>query len=235
MAKSRFSTLRSHPPRALPVVGRPGILFQCAAGHAGSLTLGQHVGLPLTETVKGFPSPVKAGKRKPVVSTGLTPSPIVPMEDGVPYSGSQSKKLTRDPNFIRAWVSGVLLVKLEKPQKLHTDIRDCFDPFNGGWYILRMCPNLRAARYIAGLGMTKPRNVMSIWGRHLRCLAADTPNQLSWLRSSWRLPWPCQDSLLHRNNPEAKLQEWLEETSKSRKILDSVIRTSVHAKHGSMA
>jgi hypothetical protein len=251
-SKRRF---RLAKPPGNPAVGGPGILFQCAKGSSGALALSQHVGLPLAVSVREVhsvpectPSMVSMdGSSAADSSTVSVKSPAGKLGTKVSLAklttgsfenvvidrpGSQVHKLTQDPDFIRAYVAGVLLVRLRERSALHPDVKRCFSAFNGGWSILRMIPSLRVARFIAGLAITSPANVISIWGRSLRDLASNTPNQLYWLRSSWSMPWPCQDTPLGSNNSATSLVSWLEETSKSRIILDTTIRTSFQAKLG---
>jgi hypothetical protein len=240
------------------VVGQPGILFECARGRAGTLALSQHVGLPLSVSVRGhsfqggpgvrtsrsksersldsaLASQVQPGppqsKTRPINRVSITAGSFENVVIDRP-GDNQADRLRRDPDFIRAWASGVLLVKLGARRSLHRDVHQYFAAIAKGWSVLNMAPTLRVARYIAGLAITSPGRVISVWGQTLRACALNPPNQLFWLRQSQKLPWDfAQGTPLHCNS-SSSLRKWLEETSKSRETLDTVIRTSIHAKRG---
>lgn len=145
--------------------------------------------------------------------------------------GSQSHKLHSDPNFIRAWAGGVILVRPGKLRELHPEVKSCLARYHLGWYIVRRCTSLRVARFLAGVGISYPSRVQSIWGNSLRELAKNTPNQLFWLRSSWKLFWVSPDPPPGRDNGPSLIDDWSSQT-KTRLRLGSTIRTSIRAKHG---
>jgi hypothetical protein len=240
------------------VVRPSDILLECVRGNAGTLTLSQHVGLPLAVSAGGparVSNPVleetsRQASRDPRQSLGSTSANQV--QPGSPHSrvlfstprltaGSfdtvvidrpgkgQAGRLRQDPDFIRAWASGVVLVKLGPRRGRHPSGRGCFSHYAKGWSLLNREPSVRVSRYIAGLAKTSPAHVLSVWGQSLNGCAANPPNQLLWLRSSPSLPWASQGCSLHRNT---SIQKWLEETSKSRATLDTVIRTSYRARRG---
>jgi hypothetical protein len=223
-------------------VDSPEILKQYARGNTGKLGLAQAVGLPLMVTTRGSITSRSSGnlsrasvsEARRQLLTGEAPAKLTAGSFDtvvIDRPGSQADRL-QDPNFIRAFVSGVLLVRLGRRSEVHPDTRRSFCAYNGGWSILRICPTLRVCRYIAGLAITSPGRVVSIWGCSLRELVSNTPNQLYWLRSSWSLPWLRHGTPLGSNNFQASLGSWLEETSKPRIILGTTVRTSLRAKLG---
>lgn len=242
-SKSRFRAVtRGGAPRDCPAVDAPDILKQYVRGYSGALALSQNVGLPIAVSAKGslIASEAGNGSRASVsevrrqLYAGKIPARLTAGSFDtvvIDRPGSQADRL-QDPNFVRAFVSGVLLVRLGKRKEVHPAIRRSFCAYNGGWSILRTLPTLRVCRYIAGLAITSPANVVSVWGRPLRGLASNPPNQLYWLRSSWKLPWVPQGTPLGSNSSQASLGRWLEETSRARETLATTVRTSIQAKLG---
>jgi len=142
---------------------------------------------------------------------------------------SVAKKL-QDPNFIRAYASCVVLVRPGK-RKLHPKVTELLSFFGNGWYALRACPTLRVARAIASLAITSPRNVLSSWGRPLRGLAANTPDQLRWLRSNWQLSRVTLDPPGCGNTFQWNIGSWRDKT-RARLNLASTIRKSLQTSPG---
>jgi hypothetical protein len=149
-------------PQALPVGGSPHALFECVRGHPSPMTLSLGLGVPLSVS--------ESGKLLPGTYTWK-------------HSGKTRREKLQDPDFIRAFVSTVVLVSPERGWK-HSELS--LTKFAGRWQLLRDCYTLKAARAIAGLALTSPQRVVSTLGRSLHDLATRTPDQLRWLWKHWR-------------------------------------------------
>jgi len=98
-------------------------------------------------------------------------------------SSSVSDRL-KNPNFIRAFASGVLLVK-PVGRSHHLDLT--YVGF--GWYKLNSLPSLSGVRKLIGWALSSPSTVFSIWGHSLREVSRMYSDQILWLQSNWSLPF----------------------------------------------
>jgi len=100
---------------------------------------------------------------------------------------STTRERLQNPDFIRAFVSTVLLVKPGK-RTHHLDLTyvGC------GWYRLNSCTTLSAARKIAGWALSSPSTVLHTLGNSLNELASVYSDQILWLLSNWSLLWNIQ-------------------------------------------
>jgi len=142
---------------------------------------------------------------------------------------SASQKL-QDPNFIWAYAAGVVLVRPGK-RPLHPEVAKSLSNHSGGWHTLRECRSLRVARWVAGLAITSPSSIVSGWGRSLRGLAADTPHQLSWLRSSQLRVWLRHTAVRRGSSPASLARAWADCTA-AREILVSSIQAQARVEPG---
>jgi hypothetical protein len=198
------------PVQALPGAGTPGALFECSRGRLAPVSLSTGLGLPLSYNERGKLLPGTFGA---CASTGE----------------SQREKL-QDPDFIRAFAETVILVRPGKQLLARHDL--VFDKFaGGGWHLLRRCLTLRGARALAGLAITSPRNVISSFGRSLRDLAATTPDQFYWLRSSWRIACPWQTIRYHAPKRQLIRGDWKDNLPRLR--LGAFVRESIQTSSGS--
>lgn len=114
-------------------------------------------------------------------------------------NGSYAYRL-KDPDFIRTFASGILLVK-PGSRKHNLPLKYSGD----GWYSVKGPLTLSVARKLAGWALSSPSTVLHIWGSSLRELAQMCSDQILWLLSNWRL-------LLNKSKsskPQTVFEEWL--------------------------
>lgn len=187
------------PPRVKPA-GSLSALVECAKGNYQPIVLSTGLGLPLTNV----------GGRL-LSGTFISKNADNPRE-----------KLRNNPNFIRAFAASVLLVKPGK--LLHTDGLT-FHKFVGGWHKLSSCSTLKGARALAGLAITSPSKVLNIFGRSLCGLARHTPDQLSWLQSSWHITSPWDVIPCGRPRSEQLLEFWRDKAPARLRLASTIGRT----------
>lgn len=86
----------------------------------------------------------------------------------------------KDPNFVKTFASGVLLVK---PAGRRHQLNLTYVGF--GWYKLKTQPTLSVARKLAGWSKTSPSTVFSLWGSSFNELTQLYSDQILWLLNSW--------------------------------------------------
>lgn len=97
------------------------------------------------------------------------------------FEGSVASRL-EDPDFVRAFASGIMLVKpAGRPHHLNLTY------MGYGWYRQDSFPTLSVARKLCGWALSSPRTVLHIWGSSLRELSRMCSDQILWLRSNWSL------------------------------------------------
>lgn len=100
---------------------------------------------------------------------------------------SSKKERLKNPDFIRAFVSTVLLVK-PGSREHHLDLTYV----GSGWYRLNSCSTLSAVRKVAGWALSSPSTVFHALGSSLNELASVYSDQILWLLSNWSLFWNIQ-------------------------------------------
>jgi len=119
---------------------------------------------------------------------------------GAILNSSKSERL-KNPDFIRAFVSTVLLVKPGK-RTHHLDLT-----YVGyGWYRLNSCTTLSAARKVAGWALSSPKTVFHSLGNSLNELSSVYSDQILWLLSNWELLWNIQS--FKRANQQTVFADW---------------------------
>jgi len=119
---------------------------------------------------------------------------------------STKRERLQNPNFIRAFVSTVLLVK-PAGRVHHLDLT-----YVGyGWYRLNSCTTLSAARKVAGWALSSPSTVLHALGSSLNELSSVYSDQILWLLSNWSLFWSIQKR--RRANQQTVFADWSEQSS----------------------
>jgi len=139
---------------------------------------------------------------------------------GLGLAGESQRRKLQCPDFIRAYVSTVVMVIPDKRLRLHPGL--VLDKFRGPWYLLRKVKDLKGARTIAGLAITSPARVFSTLGRTLRGLSSLTPDQFHWLRSSWKVSERSSRNLGGSPKIQDILDSWRGNTSARRSLATAI-------------
>jgi len=107
----------------------------------------------------------------------------------------------KDPDFIRAFVAGILLVK-PVGRNHHLDLMY----MGSGWYKLKSLPSLSGARLLASWSLTSPSTVFTIWKHSFLELSRRYSDQILWLLSNWSASFPTKLGEGFLTQKEAKLQ-----------------------------
>jgi hypothetical protein len=131
-----------------------------------------------------------------------TPQDLPGLRDQTTFlEGSVASRLA-DPDFVRAFASGVLLVKpAGRPHHLNLTY------VGFGWSRVDSFPTLSVARKICGWALSSPSTVHTIWGSSLRELSRMYSDQILWLRSNWRLLVNTRSN--KKSNRQVVLDDWI--------------------------